>query len=135
MRIKRGQKGWVYVLRNPAMPNIYKVGMTRRTKLDARVSELSNSTSAPLPFQIVFAYNTPYPYDIEQSVHERLKKYRINKKREFFKCSIRKIKREIRSCDPHPSTSTKIRCILSNVPIWIVIFICLFILKEGTNQG
>ena len=38
--------GIVYVLTNPAMPDLVKIGMTNRDTIDARMKELFN-TSVP----------------------------------------------------------------------------------------
>ncbi|WP_220385717.1 GIY-YIG nuclease family protein, partial [Klebsiella pneumoniae] len=44
-------EGWVYVLSNPCMPGIYKVGMTT-TSPEVRARELSSATGVPAPFKI-----------------------------------------------------------------------------------
>ena len=41
--------GVVYVLTNPAMPGIVKIGKTSRSDIHARLNELY-STGVPLPF-------------------------------------------------------------------------------------
>lgn len=41
--------GIVYVLTNPAMPGLVKIGMTTRSDIDARMKELY-STGVPVPF-------------------------------------------------------------------------------------
>lgn len=40
----------VYVLRNEAMPNLIKIGITQRKDLQTRMSELY-STGVPFPFE------------------------------------------------------------------------------------
>ena len=44
----------VYVLTNPAMPGIVKIGMTDRPDVQRRMGELY-STGVPLPFDCVIA--------------------------------------------------------------------------------
>ena len=44
--------GWVYVLLNPSMPEIYKVGMTDRTPEER--ARLSASTSVATPFLVIY---------------------------------------------------------------------------------
>ena len=44
----------VYVLTNPAMPGMVKIGMTDRPDVQRRMSELY-STGVPLPFECVIA--------------------------------------------------------------------------------
>ena len=46
--------GIVYVLTNPAMPGIVKIGKTSRGSIDARLNELY-STGVPVPFECAFA--------------------------------------------------------------------------------
>ncbi|MFT7387743.1 MAG: hypothetical protein ACI8VC_000984 [Candidatus Endobugula sp.] len=43
------EAGIVYVLTNPAMPGIVKIGKTSRDSVDARLNELY-STGVPVPF-------------------------------------------------------------------------------------
>lgn len=44
------KSGIVYVLSNPAMPGLVKIGKTTRGSVDARLSELY-STGVPVPFE------------------------------------------------------------------------------------
>ena len=46
--------GIVYVLTNPAMPGIVKIGRTTRGSIDVRLNELY-STGVPVPFECAFA--------------------------------------------------------------------------------
>lgn len=77
--------GWVYVLINPSMPEIYKVGMTDRTP-EERAKELSASTSVATPFLVIYKQRTNYPKQLEYEVHKELEKSnsRVNQNREFF---------------------------------------------------
>lgn len=77
--------GWVYVLINPSMPEIYKVGMTDRTP-EERAKELSSSTSVATPFLVIYKQRTDYPKQLEYEVHKELEKSnsRVNQNREFF---------------------------------------------------
>jgi len=77
--------GWVYVLLNPSMEGIYKVGMTDRTP-EERARELSASTSIATPFFVIYKHQTHYPKELEHAVHKELENSnsRINYNREFF---------------------------------------------------
>ncbi len=43
----------VYVLTNPTMPGLIKIGRT--TNLEQRVKSLSSDTGVPLPFEVFYA--------------------------------------------------------------------------------
>lgn len=83
-------KGFIYVLSNPSMDGIYKIGMTVRD-VEQRVKELSKSTSIPTPFNIEIVFHSDAPYEDEQRIHSLLSKFRISDSREFFKCELREI--------------------------------------------
>ena len=50
------EEGIVYVLTNPCMPGIVKIGMTERKNIEARLKELY-TTGVPLPFECKFSFN------------------------------------------------------------------------------
>jgi len=74
--------GWVYILENEAMPNLFKIGFTRKT-VEERVAELSNHTGVALSFTCVFCCCVRNPEAVERDVHEILAFYLFSK--EFFK--------------------------------------------------
>ncbi|RPW72444.1 hypothetical protein IPC737_19845 [Pseudomonas aeruginosa] len=76
--------GFIYCLGNAAMPGIFKVGMTERAPLQ-RSEELSNSTSSPLPFQLLCFGQVMDPREVESEVHTILSDRRVNYSREFFR--------------------------------------------------
>jgi hypothetical protein len=76
--------GWVYVLINPSMNGIYKVGMTDNSP-ENRARELSNTTSVASPFIVIFKHETNSYQILENKVHKRLAEYRLSKNREFFR--------------------------------------------------
>lgn len=83
-------EGWVYVLSNPCMPGIYKVGMTT-TSPEVRARELSSATGVPAPFKIEAAFFTHSPLESEKEVHEALSEWRVNDSREFFELPLEEI--------------------------------------------
>ncbi|MCG7388785.1 GIY-YIG nuclease family protein [Pantoea sp. ACRSB] len=89
--------GWVYVLSNDFMPDIYKVGMTT-TSPEIRAKELSSATGVPAPFKIVAAYHCNDPAQSERDAHEELASYRINESREFFKLEIEELTDACEAC-------------------------------------
>ena len=75
----------VYVLTNPAMPGIVKIGMTSQAEVQKRMGELY-STGVPLPFDCVIAREIEGidASRIESALHTAFDPHRINPSREFF---------------------------------------------------
>lgn len=72
----------VYVLSNPAMPGIVKIG--RAIVVESRVEDLSRPTGVPLPFQIEHVELVEDEVGVEYLAHASLAPHRINPRREFF---------------------------------------------------
>jgi hypothetical protein len=79
--------GYVYVLSNPAMPGLLKIGYTDR-EVDERVEEL-NSTGVPVPFEVEVIFGSPNAYKDEQAIHAMLARHRLANNREFFAVDIK----------------------------------------------
>ncbi len=75
-------EGIVYVLTNPAMPKLVKIGRTSRG-MEVRLSELY-STGVPLPFECAYAARVSDEGKVERAFHQAFGPYRVNPKREFF---------------------------------------------------
>ena len=75
----------VYVLTNPAMQGIVKIGMTDRLDVQRRMSDLY-TTGVPLPFDCVIAREIEgrEAAEIERALHTAFGPNRINPSREFF---------------------------------------------------
>ncbi len=75
----------VYVLTNPAMPGIVKIGMTDGPDVLRRMGALY-TTGLPLPFDCVIAREIEdrKAAEIERALHAAFEPYRINPSREFF---------------------------------------------------
>jgi hypothetical protein len=86
-----GEVGYVYILKNEAMPGIYKIGITGRDKLEDRISELYR-TNIPLPFECEFAAVVEDYEKVEDIIHNAFEDYRINKNRESFKVDPERVK-------------------------------------------
>jgi hypothetical protein len=63
--------GYVYLLSNPAMPGLVKIGQTTRT-VKERVAELSAHTGVAAPFVIEAAFASHNPMADEARVHAHL---------------------------------------------------------------
>lgn len=83
-------KGYVYVLSNPSMPNLYKIGMTARS-VEERIKEL-NTTGVPTPYRIEIKIKTNNAKQLEKVLHRDFNDFRINNKREFFNIPLSQIK-------------------------------------------
>ena len=75
-------EGIVYVLTNPAMPGMVKIGKTSRG-MSRRLTELY-STGVPLPFECAYAARVEDESKVERAFHQAFGPYRINPRREFF---------------------------------------------------
>lgn len=78
--------GWVYILSNPAMPGLLKIGYTDRDPF-ARAKEISQATGVPFDFVVEYQVYVSHPYELEQKTHQLLHNHRVNNNREFFDCS------------------------------------------------
>ena len=75
-------EGTVYVLTNPAMPNIVKIGKTTRN-VELRLADLY-STGVPLPFECEYAAKVKDVDKTEKAFHTAFEPSRVNPRREFF---------------------------------------------------
>ena len=75
----------VYVLTNPSMPGVVKIGTTTRENPQVRMNELY-TTGVPLPFECAIAIQTDdsQAEEFEKALHTAFRPYRLNPYREFF---------------------------------------------------
>jgi len=78
--------GYVYVMTNPAMPGLVKIGYTTGLPAD-RARELSAASGVPVPFFVEFSIEVDEPFMLEALVHDQLAGFRLNPSREFFRTS------------------------------------------------
>lgn len=83
--------GIVYVLTNPAMEGLVKIGKTSRSALENRMGELY-STGVPFPFNCELAVEVDDDTTVENALHKAFDKYRVNPRREFFEVDPEHIK-------------------------------------------
>ena len=74
---------WVYVLSNPTLPNMLKIGYTKNEP-EVRAKQISSSTGVALPYKVEWAFQCFNGEQLEQEVHRELASYRVNQNREFF---------------------------------------------------
>ena len=78
---------WVYILSNPTMPNMFKIGYTKNTP-DERAKQISNATGVALPYKVEWAFHCYDGFGLEQEVHHKLDSCRVNGNREFFEIPL-----------------------------------------------
>ena len=105
-RINNSKAGYLYITATKAMPNMTKLGVTRRLNPLVRIQELS-SAATPYPFVcygLVFSDNA---FDLETRIHEYFDNKRVNqenKHKEFFYITPQeaiKVLKEEFGCDVH----------------------------------
>lgn len=81
--------GIVYLLTNPVMPGLVKIGMTTQEDIDKRMRELY-TTGVPVPFECQYAYRVKKSdcAKIEKALHTAFSPQRINANREFFRIQV-----------------------------------------------
>lgn len=80
------EPGFLYLMTNPAMPGLVKIGMTTRSP-EERAQELA-STGVPMPFHVAAAWPVDDVRSAERDAHEALARYRVNDQREWFRVSV-----------------------------------------------
>jgi hypothetical protein len=76
----------VYILTNPAIPGLLKIGFTGGTAVD-RAAQISQGTGVPSPYLVQWFMETTSAesaYEVEQDVHKALANDRHVRTREFF---------------------------------------------------
>lgn len=83
--MKQENYGIVYILTNPVMPGLVKIGRTTRKDVEVRMKELYG-TGVPVPFECKYACKVKAAdcAKIEKALHTAFSPNRINQNREFF---------------------------------------------------
>lgn len=92
--------GFIYILINPAMPGLAKVGKTTRQP-KFRVTELSSATGIPTPFLLAYEHPVVDCDGAEKWVHAELERagYRHTQQREFFNAPLHLIVKIVAQSD------------------------------------
>jgi hypothetical protein len=77
------KQGIIYILTNPAIPNMIKIGMTTHEDVKMRMAQIY-TTGVPLPFECVYAAKVANHEKVEKALHVAFGPDRVNPKREFF---------------------------------------------------
>lgn len=85
----------IYLLTNPSMPGVVKIGCTERLP-EERAAELY-TTGVPTPFELAAYWNVVNKsvIQMERSIHSHLNEFRIHGNREFFKLTPEGAKKRI----------------------------------------
>lgn len=81
-----GDSGYIYVLSNPAMPGLVKIG--RSIHGGEKRAKGLYQTGVPEPFKLEFEMLVADVSYLEKAVHERLEDSRVSGRREFFKIEV-----------------------------------------------
>lgn len=81
---------YVYVLSNPAMSGIVKVGWTGN--VSQRIRSLSSHSGVPVPFDLELAIEVTDAKRLEGALHGLLQGSRLNPNREFFEVDVENLK-------------------------------------------
>lgn len=76
-------EGYVYILSNPVMPGLVKIGFTTHDDINVRLSNLF-TTGVPVPFEVEYACRIPDCQKVEKALHRAFQPQRVHIKREFF---------------------------------------------------
>ena len=79
----------IYILTNPVMPDLVKIGKTRN--LEERIRSLSAHTGVPIPFEVFYACEVVDANKIERHLHDGFGDHRINPRREFFRINPERV--------------------------------------------
>lgn len=82
-RLTNTKSGWLYVISSPSLPDMVKVGVSKRESPWVRVRELSSS-SLPIPFKAHCFVFSDDCFELESAMHRYFDAQRVNKDREFF---------------------------------------------------
>ena len=83
----------VYVLSNPAMPGLLKIGHTTNDP-EVRMDQLYNAPGVPLPFECEKAVDVgdeEIAKQLEKALHRAFDPSRVNPRREFFEIDIEQV--------------------------------------------
>lgn len=97
--LQKETEGWIYIMTNPAMPGICKVGYT---DIDphTRAKQLNNTSTAS-DFVVAWSCQTRWAHQIEQQTHRLLTSQGLHTKREFFHATLTQVIANIEKAKQH----------------------------------
>ena len=94
--------GWVYVLSNPSMPGLVKIGQSSNDP-ELRADDLY-TTGVPTRFRVEYKGLYEGYASLERRIHTRLSEARASESREFFRIDVEEaigILRQVAGAEPH----------------------------------
>ena len=84
-RVANPKAGWVYIIHSDSLPELEKIGVSRRLSgPHERIKELSGS-SLPTPFMLDAFCFSDDAFELESNLHKYFDKQRVNPNKEFFR--------------------------------------------------
>lgn len=102
-RKMHNKAGYVYIISNPSLDGMYKIGTTRRLDPQIRVDELGNA-SLPFKFGVHSFIFSEDAFGLEHALHMAFENKRVNKvnlHKEFFTATLEEIKEEVFRHNPN----------------------------------
>lgn len=96
------KSGWIYVISNPLLDGVVKIGVTRRLNAMDRINELG-SASVPFKFKVHSIVFSEDAFKLEHDLHIAFDDYRVNKvnkQKEHFRVSLDAVKEEVLKHNP-----------------------------------
>lgn len=91
-------EGYVYVMASPShKEDVYKVGFTT-TSPHERAKQVTRGSGVPDRLRVVYSQACANPRRVEKCVHQDLRSYRLNSRREYFVCELERIVGSINKC-------------------------------------
>ena len=87
MKNIKDYEGFIYILNNPSLEGMVKIGATTKDPND-KCRELSSNPSIPTPFNIVYYLSSMNPFKVVGIVHTILDEYRVIKYSDFFNVDV-----------------------------------------------
>ena len=84
--VRTRHNSYIYVLTNPCMPGLVKIGWTAGSP-ETRAKHLSSDIGVPMPFKVAWAREVG-SRAIKRLAHDKLARCRRNIRREFFACDV-----------------------------------------------
>ena len=104
----------VYILTNISMPGLIKIGMTTKG-MTTRLNELY-TTGVPTPFEVSYEHTCEEADRLETLMHELLKNWRVNRRREFFRFPVNKAVDMLKNLSsPHVDFQTSAELLMMNI--------------------